>query len=224
MGDRALRPRRYAPTTLAVQQRPAPVPVLEVVGGPGRLSRDSLAELWHFREVLWAFVLRQVKVKYKQAAVGIGWAVIQPLLAALVFALFLFRYGSIPSEGGPALLFTLAGMAGGSYFSSATALASESLVTNQALLRKIYFPREVLPLSGVLAGVLDLFLGLAVLVIVTFSYAIAPALSWVALPLPLLLLVVAAAAFGIALSAVDRLYPAVPPPPPPPLPPGPLPR
>ena len=88
------------------------MPVLEVVGGPGRLSRDSLEELWHFREVLWAFVLRQVKVKYKQAVVGVGWAVIQPVLAALVFALFLFRYGSIPSEGVPALLFTLAGMAG----------------------------------------------------------------------------------------------------------------
>ena len=182
------------------------MPVLEVVGGPGRLSRDSLTELWRFREVLWAFVLRQVKVKYKQAAVGVGWAVIQPVLAALVFALFLFRYGSIPSEGVPALLFTLAGMAGWSYFSSATALASESLVTNQALLRKIYFPREVLPLSGVLAGVLDLFLGVAVLVIVTFAYGIAPALSWVALPLPLLLLVIAAAAFGNALSAVNVYY------------------
>jgi homopolymeric O-antigen transport system permease protein len=191
---------------VAIQERSAPVPILEVVGGPGRLSRDSLEELWHFREVLWAFVLRQVKVKYKQAAVGVGWAVIQPVLAALVFALFLFRYGSVPSEGVPALLFTLAGMAGWTFFSSATALASESLVTNQALLRKIYFPREVLPLSGVLAGILDLFLGLGVLVVVTFAYGIAPALSWVALPLPLLLLVVAAAAFGTALSAVNVYY------------------
>src|SRR2546423_15489880 len=111
MGDRALRPRRYAPTTLAVQQRPAPVPVLEVVGGPGRLSRDSLAELWHFREVLWAFVLRQVKVKYRQAAIGIGWAGVQPPPPALLFALFLFPYRSIPSEGGPALPLTLARMA-----------------------------------------------------------------------------------------------------------------
>jgi homopolymeric O-antigen transport system permease protein len=191
---------------VATQERSAHVPVLEVVGGPGRLSRESLHELWHFREVLWAFVLRQIKVRYKQAAVGIGWAVIQPVLAALAFALFLFRYSSVPSEGVPALLFTLAGMAGWSYFSSATALASESLVTNQALLRKIYFPREVLPLSAVLAGVLDLMLGVGVLVLVTFAYGIGPALSWVALPLPLVLFVIAAAAFGHFLSAINVYY------------------
>jgi lipopolysaccharide transport system permease protein len=182
------------------------VPVLEVVGGPGRLSRESLRELWHFREVLWAFVLRHVKVRYKQAAVGVGWAVVQPVLAALVFALFLGRYSNVPSEGVPYLLFALAGMVGWSYFSSATAAASESLVTNQALLRKVYFPREVLPFSAALAGVLDLVLGLGILVVATFSYGIGPALSWIALPLPLLLLVAATAAFGTGLSAINVYY------------------
>jgi len=191
---------------VATQERSAAVPVLEVVGGPGRLSRESLRELWQFREVLWAFVLRQVKVRYKQAAIGVGWAVIQPVLAALVFALFLGRYSRLSSEGVPYLLFALAGMAGWSFFSSAAASASESLVTNQALLRKIYFPREVLPLSATLAGVLDLVLAAAVLIVATFAYGIGPALSWIALPLPLLLLVVACAALGTGLSAINVYY------------------
>jgi homopolymeric O-antigen transport system permease protein len=191
---------------VTTQQRSADVPVLEVVGGPGRLSRESVRELWQFREVLWAFVLRQVKVRYKQAAVGIGWAVIQPVLAALVFALFLGRYSNVSSEGVPYLLFALAGMVGWSYFSSATASASESLVTNQALLRKIYFPREVLPLSASLAGVLDLVLGVVVLVVATFAYGISPELSWLAVPLPLVLLVVATSAFGTGLSAINVYY------------------
>jgi homopolymeric O-antigen transport system permease protein len=182
------------------------VPVLEVVGGPGRLSAESLRELWHFREVLWAFVVRQVKVRYKQAAIGIGWAVLQPVIAAFLFALFLGRYSKVPSGGAPYLLFALGGMVAWSYFSTAAGAASESLVTNQALLRKVYFPREVLPFAGALAGLLDLLLGFVVLVVVTFAYGIGPAVEWVAVPLPLLLLLLAAAAFGTALSAINVYY------------------
>jgi ABC-type polysaccharide/polyol phosphate export permease len=190
----------------AAAQQPLEQPVLEVVGGPGRLSRDALHELWQFREVFWAFVLRQVKVRYKQAAIGVGWAILQPVLAALVFTLFLGRYSRLSSEGVPYLLFALAGMVAWSYFSSATATASESLVTNQNLLRKIYFPREVLPFSATAAGILDLILGLLVLVVATFAYGIGPAPSWLALPLPLVLLVLACGAAAAALSAVNVYY------------------
>jgi ABC-type polysaccharide/polyol phosphate export permease len=97
-------------------------------------------------------------------------------------------------------------MVGWSYFSSAAATASESLVTNQALLRKIYFPREVLPLSAAAAGVLDLLLALVVLVLATFAYGIGPAVSWIALPLPFALLVIVCAAVGTGLSAVNVYY------------------
>jgi ABC-type polysaccharide/polyol phosphate export permease len=190
----------------AAAQQPLEQPVLEVVGGPGRLSREALHELWQFREVFWAFVLRQVKVRYKQAAIGVGWAILQPVLAALVFTLFLGRYSRLSSEGVPYLLFALAGMVAWSYFSSATATASESLVTNQNLLRKIYFPREVLPFSATAAGILDLILGLLVLVVATFAYGIGPAPSWLALPLPLVLLVLACGAAAAALSAVNVYY------------------
>ena len=191
---------------MTVRTGTADAPILEIVGGHGRLSRRSLREFWQFREVFWAFVVRQVKVRYKQAAIGIGWAVLQPVLAALVFALFLGRYSNLSSEGLPYLLFALAGMVAWTYFSSATATASESLVTNQALLRKIYFPRDVLPLSASAAGALDLVLALLVLLIATFAYGIGPALSWIALPLPLILLVAACAATGMAFAAVNVYY------------------
>jgi lipopolysaccharide transport system permease protein len=192
--------------TTTAEEQPLEGRVLEIIGGRGRLSRASLAELWQFREVFWAFVVRQVKVRYKQAAIGIGWAALQPVLAALVFALFLGRYSNLSSEGVPYLLFALAGMVAWTYFSSSTATASESLVTNQALLRKIYFPREVLPLSASAAGALDLVLALLVLVIATFAYGLRPAWSWIAVPLPLVLLVAACAAVAMALSAVNVYY------------------
>src|ERR1700737_1534509 len=131
-------------------------PMVEVWGGPGGLSSESLVELWRFREVLWAFIVRHIKVKYKQAAVGVGWAVVQPVLSALLFAVFLGKLAKIPSEGVPYLLFALAGMIAWTYFSTAAGSAMESLIADQALLRKVYFPREILPLASVGAALVDL--------------------------------------------------------------------
>jgi ABC-type polysaccharide/polyol phosphate export permease len=181
-------------------------PVLDVTGGRGRLSRESLRELWIFREVLWAFALRQIKVKYKQAAVGIGWAVLQPVVSAALFALFFGRFAGVASEGVPYLLFALAGMVAWTYFSSSGGTAMESLITDQALLRKVYFPREVLPLSAVVAGLIDLVPGLLTLLVVAGLYGIAPSIAWIALPLPILILILAASALGVGLSGLNVYY------------------
>lgn len=188
------------------ERRRDPGPVLEIRGGAGGVSRESLRELWAFREVLWAFLLRQVKVKYKQAAVGIGWAVLQPAFSALLFAVFLGRLAKVPSEGAPYLLFALAGMVGWTFFSAAAGSAMESLVADQAMLRKVYFPREVLPLAAVGAAAVDLLPGLATLAVAAALYGIAPAPSWLALPLPLLLLALSAAALGLGLSGLNVYY------------------
>jgi ABC-type polysaccharide/polyol phosphate export permease len=150
--------------------------------------------------------VRFVKVKYKQAAVGIGWAVVQPVLAAAIFSLFLGRLTDVASEGSPYLLFALAGMVGWTYFAGAAGSASESLVGDQALLRKVYFPREVIPLAAVLSAIVDLVPGLATLAVVAGAYGVAPSLPWLALPLVLLVLVAAAAAFGLALSCINVYY------------------
>ncbi len=189
-----------------VPDRDREPPVIEVVGGPGGVTRDSFRELWLFREVLWAFTVREVKVQYKQAAIGIGWAVIQPVLAAALFAVFLGRLSKVGSEGVPYLLFALAGMVCWTYFSTAAAAAMNSLVDNAALLRKIYFPREVLPLSALLAGLVSFLPGLATLVVAAALYGISPTIAWLALPLPLLILLLAAAAMSVALSGVNVYY------------------
>jgi lipopolysaccharide transport system permease protein len=180
--------------------------LLVIEGGSGRLTRDSLRELWHFREVLYAFVTRQVKVRYKQAAIGIGWSIVQPVLSAVLFAIFLGRFAHVSSDGTPYFLFALAGTAAWTYFSSAAGSAMDSLVSDQVLLRKVYFPREVLPVASALASLLDLLPALGVVAIAAAAYGIFPALSWLAVIVPVLLLVLTAAALGVGISAINVYY------------------
>jgi lipopolysaccharide transport system permease protein len=181
-------------------------PVLDVEGGPGRLSRDALRELWVFREVLWAFAVRQVKVKYKQAAIGVGWAIVQPVAAAALFALFLGRVANVGSEGVPYMLFALSGTVVWTYFSASASSASESLVTDSALLRKVFFPREVLPLSAILAGLVDFIPAFVTLVVASLLYGFFPTVSWLALPLVIVVPILAAVAFGLGLSGLNVYY------------------
>jgi lipopolysaccharide transport system permease protein len=150
--------------------------------------------------------VRHVKVKYKQAAVGVGWAVLQPVVAAAFFALFLGRLVNVPSEGAPYLLFALAGMVMWLYFAGAAGAASESLISEQALVRKVYFPRELLPLGAIAAAVVDFAPALVTLGVVAALYGVTPAASWIAIPVVVLLLVLFAAAFGLGLSAINVYY------------------
>jgi lipopolysaccharide transport system permease protein len=193
---------RDSTTTLDSNEKP----VLEIVGGKGGFSRQSLVELWAFREVLRAFLVRQVKVKYKQAVVGIGWAVIQPVLSAVVFAVFLGRVAKVGSEGVPYLLFALAGMVAWSYFSTAASGGMESLTGEAQLLRKVYFPREVLPLAAVGAALVDLGPSMATLLVFCLLYGYWPNLAWLTLPIPIVILMLAATALGLGLSGVNVYY------------------
>jgi lipopolysaccharide transport system permease protein len=181
-------------------------PLLEIIGGPGHVTRASLVELWLFRGVMWAFTVREVKVRYKQAAIGVGWAVLQPLVAAAIFAVFLGRYAGLQSEGVPYLLFALAGMVPWTYFSNAALNGSQALVANESMLRKLFFPREVLPLSSVLASLVDLLPGIAVLAAAVIIYGDTPELTWLAVPIPVILLLTFAAALSVAMSAINVYY------------------
>lgn len=183
-----------------------PKALVEIVGGKGGVSLAGLQELWHFREVLWAFVLRNIKARYRQAAFGIGWAVIQPVLGAALFAVFLGRFAKVSSGGVPYLLSALAGMTAWTFFSGGASASAASLTANQSMLKKIYFPREILPLSSIVASLLDLLVGLVVVVFVAALYGYYPAVAYLLLPLPLLVLILAAAAFGVGLSAVNVYY------------------
>jgi lipopolysaccharide transport system permease protein len=179
---------------------------IEIVGGPGGVSLGAARELWLFREVLSAFVVRHVKVKYKQAAIGIGWSVLQPVVAAALFALFLGRFANVSSDGLPYFAFALAGMVAWSSFSGAVGTAMESLVADQVLLRKVYFPREVLPLAAVGAVLVDLVPALATLFVAVLLYGIAPSLTWIAVVVPILVIALSAAGIGMALAALNVYY------------------
>lgn len=180
--------------------------VLEVRGGPGGISLAGLRELWEFREVLTAFAQRKVKVRYKQAVVGIAWAVIQPAFSAALFAVALGKLAHVPSEGVPYILFALAGMVIWTYFASSAGQAVDSLIQDSPMIRKIYFPREVLPLSSLAAGLVDLVPGLAILMIVAAVLGIWPSVWLLVLPLPLLLLFITAAALSLTFSSLNAYY------------------
>lgn len=181
-------------------------PVIVVHGGAGRVSVDSLRELWIFREVLRAFTLRYVKVKYKQAALGVGWAVLQPVVSALVFAVFIGRFASVSSEGVSYTVFALAGTVAWSYFSTASGSAMESLVNDAGMLRKVYFPREVLPLAAVVAALVDFVPALVALLMFVTIDGIGPSLTWLALPVPIATLALTATAAGLGLSGMNVYY------------------
>jgi lipopolysaccharide transport system permease protein len=181
-------------------------PLVEIHAGPGGISRQAIAETWAYREVLGAFAVRYIKVRYKQAAIGVGWAVLQPVLSALVFALVFGRYAGLPSEGTSYLVFALAGMVLWTYFSTWTTTASQSLADDQGLIRKVFFPREVVPLGGVLAGLLDLACALFVLLVVLLVYGEWPALPWLLFPVPVLIVVLTAAALSLTFGALNVYY------------------
>ncbi|MEA2684641.1 MAG: lipopolysaccharide transport system permease protein [Chloroflexota bacterium] len=180
--------------------------VVDIEGGPGSITIGGFRELYDFREVLWAFVVRHVKVKYKQAAIGVGWAIIQPGASALLFTVFLGRLAKVPSEGAPYLLFALGGMVLWTFFASATTTAMESLISDQQLVRKVFFPREILPLAAVAAALVDFLPGLGVLMVAALFSGLGPNLTWLALPIPVLLVLVTAAGLGVGLCSLNVYY------------------
>jgi lipopolysaccharide transport system permease protein len=127
--------------------------------------RIGFRELWTYRELMYFLAVREIQVRYKQTAVGIAWAVIQPVFTMLVFSLFFGRLGKMPSEGIPYPLFSLAALIPWSFFAAGLAQSSNSLVGNANLITKVYFPRLVIPISAVLSGLLDFALGFLLLLI-----------------------------------------------------------
>jgi lipopolysaccharide transport system permease protein len=166
----------------------------------------QLGELWRYRELVYFLAWRDVKVRYKQTAVGVAWTALQPLAAMAVFAVFLGRFVQVPSDGVPYALFAYVGLLPWTYFANATTGASSSLVGNANLVTKVYFPRLAIPLAGVLAGLVDLAVGFILLaaLLIVFGYTPGPGLF--ALPLLVALAMGAALGVGVWLSALDVKY------------------
>jgi len=165
-----------------------------------------LGELWRYRELLYFFVWRDVKVRYKQTAVGVLWVILQPLLSMLVFTLFFGRLAKLPSEGLPSPVFYLAALVPWLYFSMALVNITNIMVENQKVITKVYFPRLILPVSAALSGLVDFAIGFVMLVIFTMSYGIRPGPSVLLLPLFLVLAFLTVMGIGLWLSALNALY------------------
>ena len=165
-----------------------------------------LAELWQYRELLLFFVWRDVKIRYKQTAIGVAWVVLQPLLTMLVFTLFFGRLAKLPSLGLPYPIFYFAALVPWTYFAAALQAATNVVVENQRVITKVYFPRLILPVSSVLSGLVDFSIGCVVLAVVTAIYRFRPTVSMLWLPLLLLLAIATALGVGLWLSALNALY------------------
>jgi len=165
-----------------------------------------LKELWDYRELLYFFVWRDVKIRYKQTAIGVLWVILQPLLTMLVFTLFFGKLAKLPSLGLPYQVFYFAAVVPWMYFSYSLVNATNIVVENQRVITKVFFPRLILPISAVLSGLVDFSIGFVVLIIFTLSYGIRPGPTVFLLPLFLLLAILTALGVGLWLSALNALY------------------
>jgi lipopolysaccharide transport system permease protein len=163
----------------------------------------ELAHLWEYHELLFFLIWRDVKVRYKQTFLGVAWAILQPLLATLIFSIFFGRLAKIPSDGIPYPVFAYVGMVPWLYFANALNESSNSLVVNQNMIKKVYFPRVIIPLGSVLAGLVDFCFAFIVLIGMMLYYGIRPSFTIVLFPVFLLLAVLTALAAGLWLSALN---------------------
>jgi lipopolysaccharide transport system permease protein len=189
----------------AVAVRLTETPVVRIEAHRGWLALD-LGELWAYRDLVYFFIWRDIKVRYKQTAIGAAWAILQPVLTMLVFSLFFGKLAKIPSLGLPYPIFYYTALLPWMYFATAMQSATNVVVEQQRVITKIYFPRVVLPIAAVLAGLLDFAISFAVLLALMAYYRMAPTGAVMWLPLFTLLAVLTALGVGLWLSALNALY------------------
>ncbi|HYL84936.1 MAG TPA: ABC transporter permease [Candidatus Angelobacter sp.] len=173
---------------------------------PRGLFELRLRDVWAYRELLYFFVWRDVKIRYKQTAVGVLWVILQPVLNMLVFYIFFGRLAKLPSDGLPYPIFYFAALIPWTYFAYALQSTTNVVVENQRLITKVYFPRLILPISSSLSGLVDFAIGFVVLAIFALAYRILPTLAALWLPVLLLLALFTALGVGLWLSALNALY------------------
>src|SRR5436305_812089 len=147
----------------------------------------NLKALWRYRELLYFLTWRDVKVRYKQTALGAAWAVIQPVMTMVIFTVVFGHFARIPSDGAPYPIFSYCGLLPWTFFAYAMGQSANSLVGNANLISKVYFPRLVIPIAATLAGLLDLAIAFLVLLALMAFYHVVPTVAVVTLPLFLLL-------------------------------------
>lgn len=200
----AVKSREADASTKAAAQTSAHEVLIEPSRGWASLK---LRELWEYRELLYFLAWRDIKIRYKQTALGLAWAVLQPLLTMLIFSIFFGRLARMPSDNVPYPLFAFAALVPWTFFANGLTQSSNSLVGSANLIKKVYFPRLVVPISVVLGGLPDFALSFVVLLAMMAYYGVYPQIaSLIWLPLLLLLAVVAALGTGLWLSALNVKY------------------
>jgi lipopolysaccharide transport system permease protein len=180
---------------------------LRVIEPASRFSRPRLRELWEYRDLLYLLARREVSVRYKQSVIGIVWAVVQPLLLAVVFSVFFGHLAKIPSERGvPYPAFALSGMVLWLFFASAMAAATASTLANRELISKVYFPRVIIPVAAVAQPLVDFAVGFGVVLATLVVYGITPPIQILLIPFAVGLALTTALGIGLWLSAINVRY------------------
>ncbi|MBI3912601.1 MAG: ABC transporter permease [Chloroflexi bacterium] len=170
------------------------------------LATLNLRELWAFRDLLIILAGRDVKLRYKQTALGVIWVVLQPLVAALTFAVIFGGFAKLPSDGSPYVLFVFCGMLPWNLFAGALQRAGNSLIGNSNLISKVYFPRVIIPIASAASVLIDFAVSLIVLFVLMLIYQVMPTWQLVALPFFLLLTLLAATGVSLWLSGLNVYY------------------
>ena len=166
----------------------------------------NMKELWEFKELLYFFVWRDIKVRYKQTILGAAWAVLQPLVTMIVFTVIFGRLAQVPSDGLPYPIFAFTALLPWNYFSQAVNRSSASLVSSAGMIKKVYFPRLIVPVSSALAPVVDFAIAFIILLGMMIWFKITPSWGILALPIFMLLALLTALAVGLFTSALNVRY------------------
>lgn len=179
---------------------------LSIIESDEGWSSINFRELWQYRDLLYILTMRDIKVRYKQTFFGATWVIIQPLLTVSVFSLFFGKLAGMPSDGIPYPLFALAGLLPWSFFSSAVIKSANSLVANSSLITKVYFPRVIVPLSAVIAGLMDLLVASVFLLAMMIYFKSGVSLNLLMLPILILVMTLLAVSLGLWLAGLNVKY------------------
>ena len=182
-----------------------PVPTI-IIRPPRKWVPVDFKELWEYRELLYFFTWRDVKLRYKQTGLGIAWAIIQPLFLMIVFSLFFGGLAQIPSDGVPYPLFSLAALLPWTLFAEGMTRSTISMVSNANIMTKVYFPRLIMPVASIMSPLVDFCVAFGILIIMMAYYGFVPTLNVIFLPLLVVFAMMTSLAVGLWLSALNVKY------------------
>jgi lipopolysaccharide transport system permease protein len=189
----------------AIRNSEFELPTLRIAPSRGWVPL-KLKDLWEYRELLYFLVWRDIKVRYKQTALGATWAIIQPFFTMIVFSIFFGHLAKVPSDGIPYPIFSFAALVPWTFFANGLSQSSNSLVGSGTLITKVYFPRLIIPLAAVFSGIVDFLLAFLVLLVMMVYYGLLPTVNVLWLPLFLLLALITSLGVGLWLSALNVEY------------------